>query len=610
MSSDGLHANRHIPAFQSLFEKDDVTSSAVQLVRDGSQLTAESLKRGKLDISSPILVHDTPESIGMTVFKPSSGEKVSVRHVADVIGLPHLPVRVMDVEHQEELKGWTLQDLVEYFEDEDRLRFYQRRRESKESIEGSNSAGPLRKRRKAAEKCNDLILSEMDKPRVLNQISLEFSRTALGHKVKSPQFVRDLDWIGNNWPKEQKQHMPSVQYYCLTSAEGCYTDFHIDFGGSSVYYHVLRGAKMFVLIKPSPENLSIYEQWLGYPDQESIFLPDKITNPQDVITVNLQTSQTLFIPTAWIHAVFTPEDAVVLGGNFLHGFDAPLQLEISEIEKRTRVPLRFQFPYFRKIHFYTAGVYLQTLRSKDQKLSDGEMACLPDVIEVLEKWHGEGFCAGNEQPKGTEFMDAACHAAKLNGYESIRDFLRAISKDYEIVKQGGTPVNHEASSNKSGGEPKKKGLSIKLALTTKPRDIDEALTSPKSPRIRLSLGSASRLATPKQQKPVNNKPDETFRIVISSVAKETHEPLPVVKRNPRSERLREDVEYVDVAPDDDEWEPVPSRRNSKQSSSSKRGEGVACPVAAATNKTSAQSRASASKKLKSTARQRLLKKFR
>lgn len=28
------------------------------------------------------------------------------------------------------------------------------------------------------------------------------------------------------------------------SVEGCYTDFHIDFGGTSVWYHILRGSKV------------------------------------------------------------------------------------------------------------------------------------------------------------------------------------------------------------------------------------------------------------------------------------------------------------------------------------------------------------------------------
>lgn len=34
---------------------------------------------------------------------------------------------------------------------------------------------------------------------------------------------------------------PKVQKYCLMSVKGCYTDFHIDFGGTSVWYHIIRG---------------------------------------------------------------------------------------------------------------------------------------------------------------------------------------------------------------------------------------------------------------------------------------------------------------------------------------------------------------------------------
>lgn len=37
---------------------------------------------------------------------------------------------------------------------------------------------------------------------------------------------------------------PKVQKYCLMSVKGCYTDFHVDFGGTSVWYHILRGAKV------------------------------------------------------------------------------------------------------------------------------------------------------------------------------------------------------------------------------------------------------------------------------------------------------------------------------------------------------------------------------
>ena len=32
---------------------------------------------------------------------------------------------------------------------------------------------------------------------------------------------------------------PYVQKYCLMGVKDSYTDFHVDFGGSSVWYHVL-----------------------------------------------------------------------------------------------------------------------------------------------------------------------------------------------------------------------------------------------------------------------------------------------------------------------------------------------------------------------------------
>lgn len=39
----------------------------------------------------------------------------------------------------------------------------------------------------------------------------------------------------------------------------------------------------------------------------------------------------------WIHAVYTPEDTLVFGGNILHSFNIPMQLSIHEIENRTKV---------------------------------------------------------------------------------------------------------------------------------------------------------------------------------------------------------------------------------------------------------------------------------
>jgi len=69
-------------------------------------------------------------------------------------------------------------------------------------------------------------------------IRLEFSDTALAEEVVAPRFVRDLDWIDHMWPQGTGAGLrrPRVQKYCLAGMAGSYTDFHVDFGGTSVWY--------------------------------------------------------------------------------------------------------------------------------------------------------------------------------------------------------------------------------------------------------------------------------------------------------------------------------------------------------------------------------------
>ena len=55
------------------------------------------------------------------------------------------------------------------------------------------------------------------------------------------------------------------------------------------------------------------------------------------------------IPSAWIHAVFTPEDSLVIGGNFLLSSSIVPQLQVCNVEQRTRVSAKYRFPYFRQL---------------------------------------------------------------------------------------------------------------------------------------------------------------------------------------------------------------------------------------------------------------------
>ena len=63
------------------------------------------------------------------------------------------------------------------------------------------------------------------------------------------------------------------------------------------------GEKHFLLIRPSPGNLSLYERWMRLSTQSETFLGDMVDRSYKL---ELKQGQTLFIPTGWIHAVYTP----------------------------------------------------------------------------------------------------------------------------------------------------------------------------------------------------------------------------------------------------------------------------------------------------------------
>ena len=194
-----------------------------------------------------------------------------------------------------------------------------------------------------------------NKERLLNVISLEFSHTKLENYVQSPKVVREIDWVDVVWPRQLKESQtestnslddmmyPKVQKYCLMSVKGCYTDFHVDFGGTSVWYHILKGGKIFWLIPPTEKNLMLYQNWVLSGKQSDVFFGDLVDKCG---RITLSDGMTMFIPTGWIHAVYTPENSLVFGGNFLHSFGIDKQLRIAQIEEQTKVPHKFRYPFF------------------------------------------------------------------------------------------------------------------------------------------------------------------------------------------------------------------------------------------------------------------------
>ncbi|KAK7895241.1 hypothetical protein WMY93_020566 [Mugilogobius chulae] len=235
---------------------------------------------------------------------------------------------------------------------------------------------------------------EEERDKLFNVISLEFSHTKLEHLIKRPTVIDQVDWVDNMWPLDLKHSQiegtnvisemkyPKVQRYCLMSVKGCYTDFHIDFGGTSVWYHVFKGKKVFWLVPPTSYNLALYEDWVLSGKQSDVFLGDRADGCQ---RVELQQGHTFFIPSGWIHAVYTPEDTLVFGGNILHSFNIPMQLTIHEIENRTKVNSKFRFPFYYEMCWYVLERYTfcLTKRSHLRHESHKEPA-LSALVEKLE----------------------------------------------------------------------------------------------------------------------------------------------------------------------------------------------------------------------------------
>lgn len=105
------------------------------------------------------------------------------------------------------------------------------------------------------------------KPRkkIYNVLSFEISKTKLNKIIKLPSIVLQLSWAFSdisrlavkdsiNSGSIQNFAEPAVHKYCLISAANSFTDFHIDFGGSSVWYHVVKVNKFIIR-----ENLYLFE---------------------------------------------------------------------------------------------------------------------------------------------------------------------------------------------------------------------------------------------------------------------------------------------------------------------------------------------------------------
>ncbi|XP_026274474.1 histone lysine demethylase PHF8-like isoform X2 [Frankliniella occidentalis] len=317
---------RHFPA----------ADSVVQRLR-GSQVTLQHLHQNGFDY--PIVIEDRD---GLEMKIPP--DDFSLRDIEKLLGSDR-EIDVIDVGRQADFR-MKIRDLVHYYRQ------------------------PVRKR-------------------ILNVISLEFSNTIMSDLVDAPYTARKMDWVSYVWPDDDTDcEKPKVQKYCLIGAKDSYTDFHIDFGGTSVWYHVLKGEKVFYLIKPTQANLSLYQRWMTSSTQQDMFFGDQVDACYRLV---VRRGSTLLIPTGWIHAVLTPSDSLVFGGNFLHSFNIPLQIQVYEMERKLNTPEKFLFPAFERINWYAAERLVQELHDCRSSNSPKYMTTLltgaKALVGALKLWN-------------------------------------------------------------------------------------------------------------------------------------------------------------------------------------------------------------------------------
>ncbi|CAR21186.1 [Histone H3]-lysine-36 demethylase [Lachancea thermotolerans CBS 6340] len=296
----------HMHAFLACFSKWENKTNVIESSR---------LERDFNAITIPMKVQD-PENSGMRIPEYSEGRAFTVDTVTKFLGADY-PVDVMDVQSQQN-STWSMSQWNQYF---------------------TETAADAR-------------------DRIRNVISLEVSHVdQFKTGLRRPRVVESHDLVDLLW-EEVKDDIPrpKVTKYVLMSVGNAYTDFHLDFAGTSVYYKVIFGSKKFILFPPTPHNLKAYESWCGNDHQNLIFLGDQL---EQGVAMELRAGDLFMIPSGFIHAVFTPQDSLVVGGNFLTLRDLATQLVVTEIEKLTKVPKKFTFPQFEAVMGKTAELTLQ-----------------------------------------------------------------------------------------------------------------------------------------------------------------------------------------------------------------------------------------------------------
>ncbi|XP_021395231.2 lysine-specific demethylase PHF2 isoform X1 [Lonchura striata] len=412
----------------------------------GSQLTAEYLE--EKGFAEPILV---PKKDGLGLAVPAPTFYVS--DVENYVG-PERSVDVTDVTKQKDCK-MKLKEFVDYY-------------------------------------------YSTNRKRVLNVTNLEFSDTRMSSFVEPPDIVKKLSWVENYWPDDALLAKPKVTKYCLICVKDSYTDFHIDSGGASAWYHVLKGEKIFYLIKPASANISLYERWQSAANHSEMFFADQVDK---CYKCTVKQGQTLFIPSGWIYATLTPVDCLAFAGHFLHSLSVEMQMRAYEVERRLKIVSLTQFPNFETACWYMGKHLLEKFKGL-HKAGQQPPAHLLQGAKILNgafrSWTKKQALAEHEDELPENFKPA--------------QLIKDLAKEIRLSENASKASKADTSANPTAEEicpVEKEEAPSPVQVTPLPPPL-EKLPKKKTPKTVKTAKQLKPSKTPKTPKP--SKPPKTPKV--------------------------------------------------------------------------------------------------
>uniref|UniRef100_A0A2K5YKN4 GRC5 n=1 Tax=Mandrillus leucophaeus TaxID=9568 RepID=A0A2K5YKN4_MANLE len=339
-----------------------------------------------------------------------------------------------------------------------------------------------------------------NRKRVLNVTNLEFSDTRMSSFVEPPDIVKKLSWVENYWPDDALLAKPKVTKYCLICVKDSYTDFHIDSGGASAWYHVLKGEKTFYLIRPASANISLYERWRSASNHSEMFFADQVHKCYKCI---VKQGQTLFIPSGWIYATLTPVDCLAFAGHFLHSLSVEMQMRAYEVERRLKLGSLTQFPNFETACWYMGKHLLEAFRGSHK--SGKQLP--PHLVQGAKILNG-AFRSWTKKQALAEHEDELPEHFKPS--QLIKDLAKEIRLSENASKAIRPEVNTVASSDEVCDGDREKEEPPSPIEATPPQSLLEKVSKKKTPKT-VKMPKPSKIPKPPKP-PKPPRPPKTLKL--------------------------------------------------------------------------------------------------